>query len=143
MGSFIKLLAELVNNVHDIIEDLFMNLGINLTDKDLHFWIIGVIGITFFLFTHLFFKWLSKFSITVISFLYTFTVMLVIVFAIEIQQKITGRGRMEFSDAIIGLYGFLAFFAVFLLIKTVIYFLLKLINRPKKERSERSSRADY
>lgn len=143
MGSFIKFLAEIVNNVHDVIEDLFMNLGINLTDKDLHFWIIGLIGITFFLFTHLFFKWLSKFSITVISFLYTFTVMLVIVFAIEIQQKITGRGRMEFSDAIIGLYGFIAFFTVFLVLKAIVYLLIKLVNRPKKDRENRSTRSEY
>ena len=46
------------------------------------------------------FRFLSKWSITVISFIYTLTVLLVIVFAIEIQQKITGRGNMEFADAV-------------------------------------------
>ncbi|MEK1830761.1 hypothetical protein AAAC51_22150 [Priestia megaterium] len=52
-------------------------------------------------------KW--KFSITAISFIYTLTVMLVLVFAIEIQQGITTRGNMEFDDAIAGLWGFLVF----------------------------------
>jgi hypothetical protein len=45
--------------------------------------------------------------------------MLVIVFAIEIQQKITGRGDMEFEDAMVGLYGFFAFFAAYLFLKLV------------------------
>ena len=79
-----------------------------------------MIGICIFGCTHVFFKYLSKYGITAISFVYTFTVMVVIVFAIEIQQQITGRGGMEFDDAAIGSgWGFLLFFAIFILIKAI------------------------
>ena len=34
-------------------------------------------------------------------------------FAIEVGQKITGTGEMDFGDVVAGLYGVLAFFAVY------------------------------
>jgi len=119
MKEIILILAEIINTMHDIILNLMEFAGLDLTDKDLHLWIMGMIGICIFGGTHLFFKYLSKYGITAISFVYTFTVMVVIVFAIEIQQQITGRGNMEFDDAVIGLWGFLLFFAAFLLIKAI------------------------
>lgn len=144
MKDFIYLTVEIVNQLHDILEDFFGGLGYQLTDKDLHFWIFGVLGILFFIFVHLIFKWLSTLSLTAISFLYTFTVLLVIVFAIEIQQKITGRGNMEFADAIMGLWGFLIFFAIYLGIKLVVYLFLQIFKTRKQliseKRKSRSSR---
>jgi hypothetical protein len=116
MREGIKALAEAVNQLHDILitasNDL---LGLGLTDKDLHFWIMGFIGIAAFFVVFLITKWLSKlpFGITLISFLYTMTFMFVLVFAIEIQQAITNRGNMEFADAVIGLWGFLVIFMIY------------------------------
>lgn len=52
--------------------------------------------------------------------------MVVFVFAIEIEQKITKRGNMEFKDITAGLWGFLEFFGVYLAIKLVIYLIKKL-----------------
>ncbi|WLD93004.1 hypothetical protein [Alkalihalobacillus sp. AL-G] len=135
MGEVIKLIAAVVNEFHDLLQEFSKGLGFELSDKDLHFWIIGIIGIFCFLFVQITFRLLSEYSITVISFIYTFTVLLVIVFAIEIQQKITGRGNMEFVDAIVGLYGFMAFFGGYILIRLIFYFLFKGINKNKK-RSE-------
>jgi glycopeptide antibiotics resistance protein len=117
MREVIKLLAEVVNILHDKLIVLFNdNLGMNLTDKDLHFWIMGFIGMASFLFVYFITKWLSKlpFGNTMISFLYTMTIMVVLAFAIEIQQGITNRGKMEFADAIIGLWGYLALFLVYI-----------------------------
>lgn len=119
MKDFIVIITNIVNAIHDILMDLSNSSGFNLTDKDLHLWVFGIIGITSFLIVHFVFRTLAKYSITSISFIYTFTVMLVLVFAIEIQQKITGRGKMEFDDAVISLWGFLLFFAVFLLLKGI------------------------
>ncbi|MGF2617567.1 hypothetical protein FZC84_16305 [Rossellomorea vietnamensis] len=116
MRDGIKLLAELVNGLHDVLIKLSNDvLGLNLTDKDLHFWIMGFIGIGVFFFIFAVTKWLSKmrFGITMISFLYTMTFMFVLVFAIEIQQAITNRGNMEFADAVIGLWGFLVLFMAY------------------------------
>lgn len=120
MIEIIKLIVEFVNSLHDIIMLMSMEFGMDLSDKELHFWVIGVIGILNFGFTHSAFKLISKWSITLISFIYTLTVLVVIVFAIEIQQRITGRGNMEFADIKIGLYGFLFFFGIYLVFKLFI-----------------------
>ncbi|WP_078550443.1 hypothetical protein [Litchfieldia alkalitelluris] len=129
MKEIVILIAELVNDFHDVLLRISTMLGWNLTDKELHLWVLGMIGITMFLVVDVTFKYVSKWSITFISFIYTFTVLFVIVFAIEIQQKITGRGNMEFLDAIIGIWGFLLFFAAYLLIRTFHYFLKVLLRK--------------
>lgn len=117
MKGFIYLLAEIVNLVHDVLLALVGIVGLEMNDKQLHFWVIGCIGIVLFLLVHVLFKWMATWSITMISLTFSFTVILVLVFAIEIQQGITNRGNMDFQDALYGIYGFLAFFVVFLLIK--------------------------
>jgi hypothetical protein len=129
MKELILFITEIVNFIHDIIWKMSDRTGLNFTDKDLHLWIFGIIGIISFGFIHMVFKFLSKYSIMAISFFYTFTVMVVLVFAIEIQQKITGRGQMEFDDAVIGLWGFVLFFAVFLLVKAILKVIHYLLNR--------------
>lgn len=148
MGNVIKIIAEVVNIFHDIIMKIADRFGWEATDKDLHLWIIGIIGIFSFFAVHAVFKILAKWSITSISFIYTFTLLIVLVFAIEIQQGITGRGNMEFADAVIGIYGFLMFFGiyvVFRLIKMIIsYYFIKAKEakeaKKAKNQSERTSR---
>ncbi|MBT2663967.1 MULTISPECIES: hypothetical protein [Bacillaceae] len=122
MKEIIQILAEIVNNLHDFI--LFFvsdTLNSNATDKDLHFWIMGIIGIIIFLFVLFLSNLISRmrFGITILSFLYTFTVMVVLVFAIEIQQALTSRGNMEFQDAAVGLWGFIVFFMIFAVLSSI------------------------
>ncbi|WP_453993279.1 hypothetical protein [Bacillus nitroreducens] len=50
MKEIIKLIVEIVNVFHDLILRITERLGLQLTDKDLHFWVIGVIGIIGFAF---------------------------------------------------------------------------------------------
>jgi Ca2+/Na+ antiporter len=113
MGQVIRLLSGMVNNMHDTLILIFKSFGLSLSDKDMHFWVIGVIGIIIFFLTDALFKMLAKWNISAVSFIYTFTVLIVLVFSVEIQQKITGRGNMELTDATVGLKGFLAFFGVY------------------------------
>lgn len=141
MKDAIELITEIVNIFHDIIMELTEAFGLEMSDKDLHFWVIGVIGIFTFGITHIIFKAISKWSLTAISFLYTFTVLIVFVFAIEIQQKITGRGNMEFADAIVGLYGFIIFFLAFLVLKLSINFISGKINKRKDNNRSRNTRS--
>ncbi|PLR95968.1 hypothetical protein [Bacillus sp. T33-2] len=129
MRDVILLIAEIVNMFHDQINEMSDELGLNLSDKDLHLWVFGILGIISFLIVHQLFKALARYSITVISFIYTFTVLIVIVFAVEIQQKITGRGNMEFVDAVIGLWGFLLFFLGYLVLKLGILWIRKLMKK--------------
>ncbi|WP_087973436.1 hypothetical protein [Oceanobacillus rekensis] len=124
MKEIVIILAEIVNNIHDILIDIF---GINMSDKELHFWVMGIIGMGTFFVVYFFFKLLEhmKWSTTIFSFIYTFTIMIVIVFAIELQQAITNRGNMEFADAVMGLWGFIVMFLIYAAIAFVIYFIIK------------------
>jgi hypothetical protein len=117
--NIIKELIKLMNDIHDTIIHK-AHIG-GFSDKQLHFIIIGIIGAIIFAGTQMLFKWLAKRSITAISFIYTFTVLVVLVFGIEIEQKITGRGNMEFNDILAGIYGFLYIFSFYLVIRLIIY----------------------
>lgn len=134
MGETIKLIAEIVNELHDILIVLTTALGFEFSDKQLHFWIIGIIGIFLFFLVQISFKWISKWSISTLSFVYTFTVLVVLVFAIEIQQKITDRGNMEFQDAVMGLWGFIFFFSIYIIFRLLIYLVKQFISKRKASR---------
>ena len=133
MVEILKLTAKFINDLHDKVLDIVSIAGYQLNDKQLHFIFMALIGIIIFAFTQIIFKKLSKYSITAISFTYTLTVMIVIVFAIEIQQKITNRGNMEFADIAYGLYGFLYIFFVYLLIKFIIIAIKILYKKYSKQ----------
>lgn len=133
MLELLKYISKILNLSHDLIAEMFKVFGFSFTDKQLHFIVIAMIGITIFAFVQMTFKFLSKYSITAISFIYTFTVLVVIVFAIEIQQKITNSGNMEFADILYGLYGFLSIFAVYLFIRGVVFAIKKIIKMCKEK----------
>lgn len=131
MKQAIHFIADIVNDLHDLINYIVNHaLHLNLTDKDLHFWIIGIIGFFVFLMVLVVSKYVAKlpFGLTILSFLYSFTFVFALVFAIEIQQAITDRGNMEFQDAIIGLYGFLAFFFAYAFVGLLIISTKRLVK---------------
>ncbi|WP_034551688.1 hypothetical protein [Carnobacterium funditum] len=135
MKALILWLASLVNEIHD---QIALRFGIQMTDKELHFWVIGLIGIVFFLLAYIVFKWIDqfKFKTTIVAFIYTFTLMVVLVFAIEIQQAITNRGNMEFADAAMGLWGFIVFFFIYSIVAGIIHGVVQLVKRLKNKRSK-------
>lgn len=145
MKECIVFITNIINVLHDGLIYIFYLLGFSLSDKKLHFWIIGIIGLLTFLSVYMIFKLLSKwkFSITAISFIYTLTVMLVLVFAIEIQQGITTRGNMEFDDAIAGLWGFLVFFSIYIAFASFFLLSKRLLssNKEKKIKTEAPTRS--
>ncbi|MEG6511751.1 hypothetical protein V6C32_07485 [Desulforamulus ruminis] len=129
MESALKVLAYIINWAHDFVIGITKVFGFNATDKDLHFWLLGMIGLIIFLITDFLFRRISRWNISVVSFIYTVTLLLVIAFSLEIEQKITGRGNMEFADIIAGLWGFLAIFGAYVLIRATFYYARKLYNK--------------
>lgn len=123
MRILLKSLAGLVNYLHDLILAVSNALGLGLSDKDLHFWVIGALGLFIFILSDYIFKFLAKWSISAISFIFTLTILTVFVFAVEIEQAITGRGNMEFIDITMGIYGFLIFAAIYLVLKQFVQML--------------------
>ena len=129
MRILLKSLAGLVNYLHDLILVVAKTLGLGLSDKDLHFWVIGALGLVVFILSDLLFRFLARWSLSAISFIYTLTVLTVFVFAVEIEQAITGRGNMEFTDIAMGLYGFLIFAAIYQVSKMLIRILQRKIKK--------------
>lgn len=129
--STLKFMTGVMNYFHDHLILLTRLLGLKANDKQLHFLVIGFIGIVLFILVHKLFQYLVRYSLRAISFIYTFTVLVVVVFAIEIGQKITKRGNMEFQDIVEGLWGFLVAFALYMGIVMMIRFLKRLSGRTK------------
>ena len=115
--TFLRDMTMLVAQVHATLMHLNDSFELRLDDKALHFLVMAVLGMLLFFAVHFVFKRLAKISISVLSFIYVFTVMTVLGFAIEIGQRITGTGSMDFGDVVAGLYGVLAFFGVYAVVR--------------------------
>ena len=121
-----------VAQIHESLMHLNDNFERYFGDKDMHFIVMAVLGMILFFMVHFVFKRLAKWSITAISFIYVFTVMTVLGLAIEIGQKITGTGDMDFRDVVAGLYGVLAFFAVYTVYRLIVLLVRHMMRGRKK-----------
>lgn len=126
------MLAYLVNYLHDVLIAATDRFGLHLSDKDLHFWLIGGLGLVLFIVADKAFRWVAKLNVSVISFIYTFTVLVVLVFALEIEQGITGHGNMELKDIVAGLWGFIALFSVYLFYRIIVFSFNRLSDRKRR-----------
>jgi len=122
----------IVAQIHESLMHLNDNFELYFGDKDMHFIVMAVLGMILFFMVHFVFKRLAKWSITAISFIYVFTVMTVLGLAIQIGQKITGTGDMDFRDVVAGLYGVLAFFAVYTVYRLIVLLVRHLMRGRKK-----------
>lgn len=129
MVEILKFIIGITNELHDLLVDIFPSFGMNSNDKMLHFIVIGIIGMFIYMVVDKLFKIMSKYSISILSFIYTFTVLLAIVFGIEIMQKITKRGNMEFLDIVAGLWGFIVFFIIYIVSYNLIRYIIKSIKK--------------
>lgn len=103
----------------------------NFTDKQLHFLVIGLLGMAMIFAVYPLFKWLARRNhIMIIAWIYVFTMILVITFAIEIGQKVTNTGVMEFSDIVFGVLGFALFFLIFSVVRGIYHGVMKLLKKP-------------
>ena len=122
----------IIAQIHESLMHLNDDFELYFGDKDMHFIVMAVLGMILFFMVHFVFKRLAKWSITAISFIYVFTVMTVLGLAIEIGQKITGTGDMDFRDVVAGLYGVLAFFAVYTVYRLIVLLVRHLMRGRKK-----------
>ena len=107
---------------------------VNFTDKQLHFLVIGILGMAMVFLIHPLFAWLAKKNhVLAITWLYVFTVILVITFAIEIGQRVTHTGTMDFADIVFGIGGFLWMFAILWAIRLIIKGIIKLVRMARKK----------
>lgn len=124
-GDMIKkitdFLIEIIYKAHTYLLSLNDAYESNFSDKQLHFLIIGILGILMLLVLYPLFKWLAKKHLTIlIAWFYVFTVLIVITFAIEIAQWYSKTGTMDFKDIVAGLIGYFAMSFVFICIVAII-----------------------
>jgi len=137
MKEILYWLVQGISVFHDYIMRLNDKYEYAFSDKELHFIIIAIIGMFLLAVVYPLFKVLSKKHVMVIAWIYVFTVLIVITFAIEIGQKITNTGNMEFADIMFGLVGFLAVFGVFSIFREIYHLIKKyVIKSEEKELDE-------
>ena len=116
--------------VHDKFNGLNDAYEYNFTDKQMHFLIIGLLGMAMtFLLVPIVKLLVQKKMVLTLTWFYVITVLIVITFAIEIGQGFTHTGAMDFADIVAGIYGFLVMFALYAVVRGLIILIHKLIHR--------------
>lgn len=126
-----------ITQIHNYILRLNDAYEYNFTDKELHFLVIGILGMVLIFAIYPVFKWLAdRDHIMTITFIYAFTLIIVITFAIEIGQKVTHTGNMEFADIVMGVFGFVLMYAVFAVIRQICKAIADLIRKHSEDDNE-------
>ena len=111
MTKFLYWIVEIISKAHTFIMKINDSYEYQFTDKELHFIVIGLLGILLIFVIYPLFKYLAKKDhILTLTGIYVFTLIVVITFAIEIGQKITNTGNMEFADVLFGITGFVSMY---------------------------------
>lgn len=119
MVRFLYYMVSGISRIHDKLLQINDTSALFLTDKQLHFAVMGLVGMGLLLVIYPLFLALSKRHVLTIAWIYVFTVMVVLSFAIEIGQGITDTGNMDLEDVISGLAGFMLLFFIFAVLRMI------------------------
>lgn len=134
MRTIVYYLVYWIALIHDKILTINDSGKFFLTDKQLHFVVIGLLGLGMIFVIYPIFKALAEHGHTmVIAWIYVFTLIIVITFAIEIGQWYSGSGIVELADIAYGVVGFLAVFAVFAVIRGIYHAILRLVRKDNEQ----------
>lgn len=134
MTKFLYWIVELISKIHTFIMKLNDTYEYAFTDKELHFLVIGLLGIALLFLIYPIFNYLAKRNhILTLTGIYVFTLIVVITFAIEIGQKITNTGNMEFADVLFGITGFVSMYLCIAVVVWLFKFIANLIKKDDEE----------
>ena len=129
MKEFLYMIVGWIAEIHSYLMRLNDSYEYHFSDKELHFIVIGLLGMAFIFIVYPVFKWLAKHNhVMVIAWIYVFTLILVITFAIEIGQKVTNTGAMEFADIVFGVVGFIVMFFIFSTVREIYHLICRLVK---------------
>ena len=121
LRTILYAIVDFIYHVHEKILSINNSREFFLNDKQLHFLVIGLLGMLFVLVVHPVFKAFAKRgNILAITWIYVFTLIIVITFAVEIGQRVTGTGTMDFADIVFGVAGFIFLFAIYAIIRAIV-----------------------
>lgn len=130
MTGFLYFVVEIIYMFHEKLLGINDAFEYTFSDKELHFIVIGVIGMIMIFVIYPVFKWLAKNDhIMTITWIYVFTLIIVLTFAIEIGQGISGTGGMEFADIMFGVVGFLVMYFIFAICRAIVKWFIRLFTR--------------
>lgn len=130
MTALLYKLIEIITGIHEQILSWNDSYEYNLSDKQLHFIVVGVLGMALFILIHPLFRFLAKRNMTIaISWIYVVTLLLVITFSIEIGQRITKTGYMDFRDIMYGMGGFFLVFGIFFVIRCIVLLIARAVAK--------------
>lgn len=131
----VRWFINIIYKLHTKILSLNDSFATTLSDKELHFLVVGIFGVALILFFGPIFKWLSKKNLTiVITWFYAFTILVVMTFAIEIGQGYTNTGVMDFDDIVAGLMGYFVFSFILIVIIFIGRGIIKMIKNDKDKK---------
>lgn len=133
MSKYLHILVAWITRAHDAIMTLNDSFETHFSDKEMHFLVIGAIGLALILLVYPLFKLLaSRNRVLAITWIYVLTVLVVLTFAIEIGQHITGTGDMDFGDIVAGMGGFFAVTAVISVLHLLVWTVRSLFRMSRK-----------
>lgn len=126
MVTLLYKIIEILTYLHEKILTWNDNYEYNFSDKQLHFLAVGIVGMGLLFIIHPLFKFLAEKKMTLaISWIYVVTLLVVMTFAIEIGQRYTKTGYMDFRDIVYGMGGFFLMFGAFLIIRLLIILIIR------------------
>ena len=134
--TFLAHVVRFVTYMHTKILGLNDSYELYLSDKELHFFVVAIVGVLLIIVLYPLFRFLVKRNKTLyIVWIYVFTFLFAFTLLIEIGQRLTGTGMMDYMDTVAGLVGFmLASFGVFVI--RWIYMFIKWVIRKFRGNNE-------
>ena len=134
MYEIIYKFTTLAAKIHEQILSINDSGGYYFTDKQLHFITMGLFGMLLIFIIYPIFKLLANTGHTmVITWIYVFTVILVLAFAIEIGQWYSGTGVMDQEDLAYGVTGFLVMFLIFAIVRGTFLGIKQLLKKDDRD----------
>ena len=129
---FKKLLSKIITIVtyfHTKILSLNDSYELYLSDKQLHFYVVAILGLLLLLCLYPLFLYLVKRKKTLyITWFYVFTFLLAFTSLIEAGQKLTGTGEMDYMDTLAGILGFIGVSIIVFIIRWIYLLIRKFIG---------------
>ena len=135
--DFLANMVRVVTYLHTRILGLNDSYELYLSDKELHFYVVAITGVLLILVLYPLFRYLVKRNKTLyIVWIYVFTFLFAFTLLIEIGQRLTGTGMMDYMDTVAGLVGFLLASCVVFVIRWVYLFIKWVVKKIGERNSD-------
>lgn len=134
--SLINKFIKITYKLHSKLLTINDGMETSFSDKELHFLIVGFMGVGLILIIGPIFRYLAKRHLTIlITWFYVLNVLIVATFALEIAQGYSGTGFMDFNDIVSGIKGYLFMSGILIAVYALIQLIIYLIKKSKNKNS--------